>query len=202
MQRLAGCLLVSGILIIGFSSILSDYLKPLWSLIAFGGIGVEGLRFIGLFAIGASFFSILYNRQVVAKKQTEEAIRRNTIACVKSPVESSIIDHPVEVAQVAKQEQPVQRPKIHLEIIMHLQLEYGTKLFRTRDAVKVVEDRLKADAASTRFALHWGRTQGRVVKVRHEIYQFVETAPVMNSSATDMVKDKGLQNKESVVEGQ
>jgi hypothetical protein len=60
--------------------------------------------------------------------------------------------------------------------------------FRTRDAIKVAKDRLDADESSTRFALNWGRVQGKIVKAGHGIYQCVESEQAVNSPVSESSK--------------
>lgn len=199
MRLLATCLLGSGILTTVFSSMLFyDNQTLLSSLFELGDLPAYGVLMMGLFSIAAGYILQDEKRRAEGEKASEavEAADNNKAPSVSNTTASSISQRKhMEVVQNAAQVQAVERPKIHLEIMMRLQLEYGTKPFRGRDAIKVIEDRLNADASSTRFALHWGQTQGKIDKAGPGIYQFVETAPVTISSASLVVNDEFADRK-------
>ena len=56
----------------------------------------------------------------------------------------------------------------------------------------LLEDKRRgADALITRSALQWGRMQGKIVRVAHGMYQFVENAQALNRSTSEIWDDKG-----------
>lgn len=190
MERLAACLLVFGIITMVFSSMLfSDQKTLLSSLLDLGDVPVYGLLFTGFFGMIAGYSLLKDKRR--GEKSVEEA-ERNEDPSVANSTESrgNQSDLVVDVG-VNEKVQPVQRTRIHHEIITQLQLEYGTKRFKTRDAIRVAKDRLDADESSTRFALNWGRVQGKIVKAGHGIYQCVESAPAVNLPVSEAVNEKG-----------
>jgi hypothetical protein len=187
MERLAACLLVFGIITMVFSSMLFSEQKTLLSsLLDLGDLPVYGLLVTGFFGIVAGF-ALLKN-----KRQGEEAVEEvetNDDSIFADSTESRTNQSDlVEDARVTEKVKPVQRTRIHLEIITQLQNEYGAMRFRTRDAIKVAKDRLDADESSTRFALNWGRVQGKIVKAGHGIYQCVETEQAVNSPVSESSK--------------
>lgn len=190
MERLAACLLMFGIVSVVFSSMLFSPQKTLLSsLLDLGDVPLYGLLVTGFFGTIAGY-SLLKD-----KRRGEKAaeVERNEDPGVANSTESRNNNSDlVEDVEVGEKVQPV-RTRIHLEIITQLQFEYGTTRFRTRDAIRVAKDRLDADESSTRFALNWGRVQGKIVKAGHGIYQCVESAPAMNSPVSEAVNDKGSQ---------
>jgi hypothetical protein len=190
MERLAACLLVFGLVTTWFSFMLFSGPKTLLSsLLDLGDVPLYALLFTGFFGMIAGY-SLLKDKQKGEK--AVEKVERNGDPSVANSAESrSNQSDLVEDVEVSEKVQPVQRTRIHLDIIKQLQLEYGNNRFKTRDAIRVAQDRLNADGSSTRFALNWGRVQGKIVKAGQGIYQCVESPPAVNPPVSEAANDKG-----------
>jgi len=167
-------------------------LKPKWSpLLELGNVPVYALVITGMFCIGAGCLLRLEDKRLLREEKREGAWEGNTTSSFSSAETSTSQNEPAEVVQIAKKASPAQRTETYLEIITQLQQEYGSNRFKTKDAAKLVVDRLGANALITRSALQWGRMQGKIVRVAHGMYQFVENAQALNRSASEVWDDKG-----------
>lgn len=194
MERLAACLLMSGVLTIVFSSMVYDDLKPKWSsLLELGSMPAYALIITGMFGIAAGCLLLLEDKGRLGGEKRVGAGERNMMSSLRSSAESSASQNePAGMVRISKKVPPVQRTETYLEIIAQLQHQYGSNRFKTKDAAKLVVDRLGANALITRSALQWGRVQGKIVRVAHGMYQFVENAPAMNRSTSEVWDDKGF----------
>ena len=192
MKRLAVCLLMCGVLTIVFSSMVYDDLTPKWSsLLELGDIPVYALVITGMLCIGAGCLLLLEDKRGLGGEKRVGAWERNTTSSFSSAESGISQDEPAEVVRIAKKASPAQRTETYLEIITQLKQEYGSDRFKTKDAAKLVLDKLGANALITRSAFQWGRMQGKIVRVAHGMYQFVKNAQALNRSTSEIWDDKG-----------
>ncbi len=179
MDRLAACLYGASGFAMGLAVVLFSNHKTLLSFLEPGDIPLYGLLCAGLFW-GAMGYKLVHQKRRAKSGKEEEAKSIAEPVSIAGSSDSASTPSDPSVGIYAQIE-PVQRTRIHFEIITLLQLEFGTERFRTRDAIKVVRDRLEADESTIRFAINWGRVQGKIVKSGHGIYQCLESVPAVNS---------------------
>ena len=121
-----------------------------------------------MFCIGAGCLLLLEDKRLLREEKKVWAGEGNTTSNFSSARSGISQNEPAEVVRITKKASPAQRTETYLEIITQLQQEYGSNRFKTKDAAKLVVDKIGANALITRSALHGRRMQGKDVRVHME----------------------------------